>query len=126
VNIREWMNVGPGRWITLVVALGVLVGSIAYWILRPSGSGKIVEEIQAGGRKIPIYCRACKHTEELRLVWTPTFPMECPKCKAVQAVVAFRCVGCGRLIERKDLPYYTCPHCGKVYDKREGGPAMGP
>ena len=124
MSIREWMNEGSGRWVTLVGSLVLLAVAVTVWILRSSGSEQRIKAIQDAGKAVPIYCRACKHTEELRLPWNPPMPMACPKCQAVEAVPAFRCVGCRQLIERKHVPVYRC-RCGQVYDNRVGGGGGG-
>ena len=116
---------------TVAVAL-VPIALAAVHFLRDPGADRR-RAILAMPKNIVFYCRACKGTGRARVPSDQKYPMVCPLCGRKEAVPGFRCVGvrgvdpatgkgipCGKIIERKSDPVYTCPHCGKVYDNRIG------
>jgi Zn finger protein HypA/HybF involved in hydrogenase expression len=128
-RFREWINVGAGRWIALLASLGLVTFAVLYFALRDETSDRR-DDILGQGRKVLFYCRNCKETGTLEGVpFNAEFPLPCPKCGQKEAVVAFKCVRCGRIIEKKSEPVYRCPHCNFVYDNRitgGGEPLSGP
>ena len=120
--LREWMNTGAGKWLTIVLCLLLIGGAVAFWVLRPSKQEGAARAIMANGLDATILCKACGHTGQQRVAWDTKFPVPCPKCGKVEAVVGFRCAGCRRIIERRPELVYRCPHadCRYLYDKRTG------
>ncbi len=128
-RFRGWMNAGAGRWIAVLGSLGLVTFAVLYFALRDDTSGRR-EAIVDRGRKVLFHCRECKETGTLEGVsYEAKFPLPCPKCGRRQAVVGFKCVRCGRIIEKQSAPVYPCPHCKFVYDNRPAGagePMTGP
>ncbi len=128
-RLRGWINVGTGRWLAVLGSLGLVTFAVLYFALRDETSDQR-KDILSRGRDVLFYCRNCEETGTLEAVpFDAEFPLVCPKCKQRQAVVAFKCVRCGRIIEKQSAPVYRCPHCKFVYDNRitgGGEPLKGP
>jgi len=131
-RLRERTNTGAGRWVTAVLALAAMALAVVYFLRDTEADRR--QAIRAMPKNMLFYCRACKGTGRARVPSGQKYPMACPLCGRKEAVPGFRCVGrigtdpasgkpvsCGKIIEKKSDPVYTCPHCGKVYDNRVGG-----
>jgi len=117
---RGWLNGPGGRW----VAVGVVVAALAtaaFVFLRDT-TGREADEIRSRGRAVLYYCTACGAAGQTRIGYEEDFPVVCPKCGKRQAVMAFRCVKCGRIIQKRNEVVYRCPHpdCRFLYDNRVG------
>jgi len=120
-RFRAWMNTGPGRLATIVVALAIIGGAVALGIAYMRAPSKAVDQIRKKGRKALWYCPACKQSGEVRISYDAEWPIDCPKCGKHTAVRAFKCTGrnCGKIIpEGGPGTIFRCPYCGKVYDRR--------
>jgi len=120
-RIRTWMNTGPGRLVTIVLAVGVIGAAVGWAVMRATG-GDASEGIREKGRKALWYCTSCKQSGEVRVSYDAAWPMDCPKCGKHTAVLAQKCRGrnCGKIIPAPGPGQFVrCPYCGKMYDMRQ-------
>lgn len=115
-RLREWMNTGMGRCVTVGACLAAMAGAAALVVLRPSNQTKSV--IVARGRDVAYFCKACQRSGQAHIDYDDGFPIVCPQCRQKQAVMGITCPRCRNIIEKKSDPVYACPHCQFVYDKR--------
>jgi DNA-directed RNA polymerase subunit RPC12/RpoP len=119
-EFRSWINTGKGALISAGVCSVVILFGVGIFLFRPGESRAVAEELRKRGRNYEYLCKECGATGKVKLPYDQEFPIECPECGKQAAVKAFTCVGCGRIIEKRDVPYYRCPYCDYVYDKRLG------
>ena len=112
-RLRDWLNTGPGRWVAIGVVLA-LVGVTAAVFLRDTTEAD-ADAIRAKGHKVLFCCKSCEETGEMWVAWNAKFPQECPKCGKMAAVLAFKCIKCGNIIESRKETDFTCPRCGHPY-----------
>jgi len=124
-RVREILNTGGARIVLGLVALGVIVFAVVRFVGSDELEGRR-RAIRERGRRVYYVCKACEATGEARVGYDEPFPIVCPKCGRREAVMGFKCVGCGRIIEKRSEPVYRCPHCGKVYDNRAGRVPVAP
>jgi len=116
---RQWINSPAGRW-TAIGAAAVLLATAA-WIFVGDGGDQRAKDIVQKGHTVYYYCKACKATGKTAKPYDQPFPIVCPKCGAPQAVEAFRCRRCKRIIENiKGVQVFHCPHpdCRFKYSRR--------
>ena len=120
-SVREWINTSTGRVITITACIVVILGGLIMTVMYASKSGtqRKADEIRGKGLDYLYYCQACKQTGTLeKQPYDLKFPVKCPHCGEKKAVLAFKCVKCREIIERKPDPVFRCPHCNYVYDSR--------
>jgi len=116
---RRWINSRTGRWVAAGVC-AVLLAAAASAFLRDETDQR-AKGILKKGHTVYYYCKACKATGKTLKPYDQPFPITCPKCGAPQAVEAFRCRRCGRIIENiKGVEVFYCPHpdCRFKYSRR--------
>ena len=128
-EIREFINTGAGRWIAGIVVVGlVAVGVLVAYSYR-SGRESEIEQVHSLTQQLPVLCKACGYTGEVKVPRRQEFPMDCPNCGKQQLVVGLKCLGCPKIFEKPTQLVFSCPRCGYQYDDREpggGGPDMVP
>jgi len=124
-RLREWINEGAGRWVTIVAALAVIGGAAA--LAYRGRKRSEVEAVLEHGRRVLFVCTnpECGERGEMRVPYYCSWPRACPKCKQKTAVPGFRCQWCGEIIKTQAKPMVRCPHCGYVHDFT-GGPVSNP
>jgi len=117
-RVRRFINTGPGR-VAVIVLAGVAVAiAIGRALGGKTATQRQAAAIRARGLNVLYYCRACKKTGKTHKAFDEPFPIVCPHCGRREAVAAFVCVGCKRIIEAKDAPIFRCRHCRYLYDQR--------
>ena len=122
---RDLADTGAARVAAGGVALACLALAVYMAIGSPSSTQRAASDIRAKGVKALYVCKACGKTGETRKGFDEPLPPTCPHCGKPQAVAAFRCVRCGRIIEAVDASLFHCPHCRHPYDQRLLSPQAG-
>ncbi|KKL56996.1 hypothetical protein LCGC14_2239830 [marine sediment metagenome] len=128
-RLRDWINEGAGRWITMIVAVLVVGGAVAVFVKYSGGPGSKARAAAKAGRRSYYVCPACDAKGEMRVPYGVKWPVACPKCKEVKAIAGILCRKCSKIIPAVDKPFFRCPECGATFDTRftdQGNPAPPP
>ena len=117
-RVRRFINTGPGRVAVIVLVVAAVAIAIGRAVGGKTATQRQAAAIRARGLNVLYYCRACKKTGKTHKAFSEPFPIVCPHCGRREAVAAFVCAGCKRVIEAKDAPLFRCPHCQHTYDQR--------
>ncbi len=123
-GMRECMNEGTGKWVSIIVAVG-LIAVAGFGIYRYATHSE-AESVIAEGHKMWIVCEACGHSERARLPLDQQFPMDCPKCGEPKAVGGQKCVRCEEVFARPPASVYQCPKCKAEYRAFRSGAGGDP
>ena len=121
-RVRRFINTGPGRVAVIVLAVAAVAIAIGRAIGGKTATQREAAAIRARCLNVLYYCRACKKTGKTHKAFNQPFPIVCPHCRRREAVAAFACAGCKRIIEAQDAPVLRCRHCQYAYDPRRLAP----
>jgi hypothetical protein len=126
-GLRNWINEGAGRLITVLVAVGALAAAAAWAYHVYTGNPSNVQAIMDHGREVLYVCKACRSSGTMRVPYYTEWPQVCPKeeCAKPRAVPGFRCRNCKRMLTGHDVAVVRCGACGFVHDRR-GAPKSIP
>ena len=127
-RLRAWTATTARRRAVTVAAALLAAGALAAAVAAIGGSSgdSAADAIRDKGKSVYYYCPACRHSGQTRIGFDEEFPIVCPDCGKREAGMGFNCVGCRRVIAWRDLPTFTCPHCGFFYDRRMVGRSAPP
>lgn len=113
-RMREKINEGPGRFVMIAVTIVVIVGAILWWFVRDKKPSEM-KTIEGRGVTVLFLCKACGESGQTHVGYREESGFACPKCKKHEAVTAYRCDQCKKLIEYRKESEWKCPNCHKVY-----------
>jgi len=118
-NIREWVNSGTGKLIVGGLCGAAIVVAVAVVLTR---GGPSVGEEDFVTQKVLIIHEGC-YTGKVKVRVDQRYPIECPKCKAVEAVVALKCSLCDHVFRAPpaNATQFRCPKCRHVFNTENAG-----